>query len=116
MAVYVDPAAWPFGRMMMCHLWADTDAKLHAFARQLGLERRWHQCPPKASWSHYDISKSKRALAVRLGAVETDKYGPSEHVARLAGNTRRLEQIARIRAREHAAAVSAPSPDLFAGA
>ncbi len=38
---------------------------------------------PKASWVHFDIAKSKRAMAVRFGAIETDRFGPVEHCARL---------------------------------
>lgn len=98
MPCYVDPAQHPFGRMIMCHLWADSEAELFAMVDRIGVDRKWVQRPPRASWLHFDISKGKRALAVRLGAIETDIYGPVEHVARLQGNTARLEQIARIRA------------------
>lgn len=54
----------------MCHMVADSDDELHAMAERIGVARRWHQCPPKASHSHYDIALSKRALAVQAGAVE----------------------------------------------
>lgn len=70
MTVYVDDMRARFGRMVMCHMIADTDEELHAMADQLGIARRWHQAPPKASSSHYDIALSKRALAVQFGAVE----------------------------------------------
>lgn len=67
MAVYVDkPQHW-CGRMQMCHLVADTEAELHAFAAQLGMRREWYQ--PR-SFPHYDICKRKRALAITLGASE----------------------------------------------
>jgi hypothetical protein len=39
-------------------------------ADRIGVARRWHQKPPKASSSHYDIALTKRALAVAAGAVE----------------------------------------------
>jgi len=75
--VYVDAAAHPFGRMVMCHMFSpDLDA-LHAMADRIGVARRWFQDPrtmPKVSWPHYDIAKSKRALAVAAGAVEVDRY------------------------------------------
>lgn len=70
MTVYVDNMRAKFGRMIMCHMIADSDDELHAFAASLGLKRSWHQAPPKASHSHYDISLSVRAKAVSLGAVE----------------------------------------------
>lgn len=69
MTVYVDDMRAKFGRMVMCHMVADTDAELHAMADRIGVARRWHQAPPKASSSHYDIAQSKRALALQAGAV-----------------------------------------------
>lgn len=69
MAVYVDDMKAKFGRMFMCHMVADTDDELHEMAAKIGVARRWHQ---KAGThkSHYDICLSKRAVAVKLGAVE----------------------------------------------
>jgi len=81
--VYVDDMEAKFGRMVMCHMWADTLDELLAMADRIGVARRWLQQPPKASWVHFDISKSKRALAVAAGAVATDRFGPLEHCARL---------------------------------
>jgi hypothetical protein len=53
------------------HMVSDTSAQeLHAFAAKLGLRREWSQERPKASAHHYDITPPKRALALRLGAVE----------------------------------------------
>lgn len=69
MTVYVDSMRAKFGRMVMCHMLADTDEELHAMAAKIGVARRWHQAPPKTD-SHYDIALSKRALAVKDGAVE----------------------------------------------
>jgi Protein of unknown function (DUF4031) len=71
MAVYVDEARNPFGRMLMCHMLADTPAELHAMADRIGVKRKWFQ--RKASAPHYDICKSKRALAVAAGAVEAHR-------------------------------------------
>jgi hypothetical protein len=70
MTVYVDDMRASFGRMVMCHMIADTDAELHAMVDRIGVARRWHQAPPKVLDSHYDIALSKRALAVSLGAVQ----------------------------------------------
>ncbi|MBN3851949.1 DUF4031 domain-containing protein [Paraburkholderia sp. Ac-20340] len=69
MTVYVDDMRAPYGRMVMCHMIADSDEELHAMAHAIGVARRWHQKPGTAR-SHYDIALSKRAIAVRLGAVE----------------------------------------------
>lgn len=69
MPVYVDDMRATFGRMIMCHMIADSDAELHAMADRIGVARRWHQAPPRHE-SHYDIALSKRALAVAAGAVE----------------------------------------------
>lgn len=68
MAVYVDDMRAQFGRMVMCHMLADTDEELHAMAVRIGVARRWHQAPPRHD-SHYDIALSKRSLAVQFGAV-----------------------------------------------
>jgi len=116
MPVYVDPAQWPFRGMLMCHMWADTDAELLAMADTIGVQRKWIQGHPtlsfgkhrNASWVHFDIAKSKRSLAVKNGAIETDEYGPLEHEAkldiasdapaRIARGRKRLERIAGARA------------------
>lgn len=71
MAVYVDNMNATFGRMKMCHMFADTDAELLAMADKIGVARRWHQYPG-ADKSHFDICLSKRALAVAAGAVEIE--------------------------------------------
>lgn len=70
MTVYVDDMRAPFGRMVMCHMLADSDDELHAMAALIGVARRWWQSPEKTSGSHYDIALSKRALAVSAGAIE----------------------------------------------
>ena len=70
MTVYVDNTRAKYGRMIMCHLIADTDEELHAMVDKIGVNQCWHQSPPKASHSHYDIALSKRALAISFGAIE----------------------------------------------
>lgn len=69
--IYVDDAKHKFGRMVMCHMMADSTEELHAMADKIGVSRRWiqHEGKPK---EHYDICLSKRALAVNAGAVEVD--------------------------------------------
>lgn len=95
MTVFVDDVRHPFRGMLMCHMWADSEPELIAMADRIGLARKHLQ---RTTWVHFDISKSKRALAVAAGAVETDRYGPAEHVARLAGDAERLERVRRSRA------------------
>lgn len=68
MTVYVDSMRARFGRMVMCHMMADTDDELLAMADQIGVARRWHQYPGTHK-SHFDICLSKRARAVAAGAV-----------------------------------------------
>jgi uncharacterized protein DUF4031 len=66
--VYVDDMRAAFGRMIMCHMIADTEAELHAMADRIGVARKWFQRKP--SGDHYDIALSKRRLAVQFGARE----------------------------------------------
>ncbi|HET8883023.1 MAG TPA: DUF4031 domain-containing protein [Solimonas sp.] len=84
MSVYVDDMRASFGRMVMCHMVADTDDELHAMADRIGVSRRWHQ-KPGTPHSHYDIALSKRALAVQHGAVEITQRQTIEIVRRKAG-------------------------------
>jgi hypothetical protein len=70
MTVYVDDMRARFGRMIMCHMQADTLDELHEMADKVGVARRWFQGPPEHRYPHYDIALSKRALAVRYGARE----------------------------------------------
>lgn len=78
MTVYVDDMRMPaqVGRLQArwSHLLADTDEELHAFAARLGLRRQWHQKPGTAI-SHYDVTDTKRALALQLGAVPIGYMG-----------------------------------------
>lgn len=69
MSVYVDDMRAPFGRMVMCHMVADNTNELLAMADAIGVERR-HLQSAGTRQEHFDISLSKRALAVAHGAVE----------------------------------------------
>lgn len=100
MTVYVDDIRLPYGRMVMCHMFADTLDELHAMADAIGIQRKWFQQPPKASWEHYDISLGKKELALAKGAVLTDRYGCSYFVAKQRGDTAMIERIDALRARK----------------
>src|SRR3954453_21586244 len=69
------------------HLTADTRDELHRFAKRLGLKRSWFQNATNYRW-HYDVVPSKRALAIRLGAVEIDRYQLADLMA-----TRRSSEL-----------------------
>lgn len=70
------PAARHLGDRKWCHLFAATEAdieELHAFAAKLGLKRSYFQDARRWQFKHYDLTENKRAMAVRLGAVEIDR-------------------------------------------
>lgn len=52
-----------FGRMKMSHMISDSDNELHLMAARIGIARKWYQ------GDHYDVSISRRALAIAAGAV-----------------------------------------------
>lgn len=56
--------------MMMCHMVADSSAELRAMAVKIGVAAKWIQYPGVPGREHFDICKSKRALAVQFGAKE----------------------------------------------
>lgn len=71
MPVYVDDMEAPYEpkhrpkfRYTMCHMFADTDKELRSMAQKIGVQQRWHQ------GDHFDITKTKRRLAVMNGAIE----------------------------------------------
>ncbi|SDX82543.1 DUF4031 domain-containing protein [Roseicitreum antarcticum] len=72
MTVYVDDMQAPFGRMKMCHMIADSTDELLAMADRIGVARRWIQ-HAGTTREHFDIAMTKRALAVRHGAVEVTR-------------------------------------------
>lgn len=67
--VYVDDMRAPFGRMIMCHMIADTKKELLRMVDTIGVDRHWIQ--KEGQWDeHFDIALSKRKLAVKAGAKE----------------------------------------------
>lgn len=72
MAVYVDNATIAYGRMIMCHMVADTQAELLSMADKIQVQRKWLQ-QAGTYREHFDISKDRRKLAVAAGAIEIDR-------------------------------------------
>lgn len=68
MSVYVDFPDKKLGRMLMCHMIADSICELHDMANRVGVDKRYFQ--DKLNKPHYDICKSKRGIAIKLGAIE----------------------------------------------
>lgn len=69
MPVYVDNMRAQFGRMIMCHMIADTTEELDAMARNIGVQLKWRQYSGEPK-EHFDISLAMRAKAVTFGARE----------------------------------------------
>ena len=86
MAVYVDDMEASYGRMVMCHMLADSTAELLAMADKIGVASKWIQ-KAGTHHEHFDIAKSKRALAVQHGAVEIDRAGLAEILRKRRGAT-----------------------------
>lgn len=72
MTVYVDSMRMraTVGRITAnwSHLSADTTEELVEFAARLGLRASWIQNPGHVWKEHFDVTDSKRELAIRLGA------------------------------------------------
>jgi len=86
MTVYVDDMEAEFklkhvpGRTyIMCHMIADTEEELHSMADSIGVLRKWYQ------GDHYDITKSKRKEAIKLGALSISR----RQLARMVMNVRK---------------------------
>lgn len=71
MAVYVDDYRARYRQMVMGHMMADTHEELMAMAGRIGVSHRWLQREGTA-FEHFDICRTKRATAIRLGAVPLD--------------------------------------------
>jgi hypothetical protein len=84
MAVYVDLPIWNFGRMRMCHMIADTTEELLQMADRLDVNQKWIQNPGMAR-EHFDICKSKRAQALKLGAISVPASTLVELIRRKSG-------------------------------
>lgn len=67
--VYVDNMNMPYGRMIMCHMIADTTEELLEMADKIGVARKWIQ--KKGTYQeHFDISLGAKKKAIEAGAKE----------------------------------------------
>ncbi len=67
--VYIDNFNAPFGRMLMCHMIADTSEELLAMVDKIGVDRKWIQ-DKGTKREHFDICLSKKKEAIKHGAKE----------------------------------------------
>jgi hypothetical protein len=67
--VYIDDMNAPYGRMIMCHMMADTTVELLEMADKIGVNRKWLQHAGTAK-EHFDVCLSKKKKAIVLGAKE----------------------------------------------
>lgn len=78
MAIYVDKLerwGWKMrGREVeSCHMFTNSldIEELHAFAERIGMRRAWFQAHHVTP--HYDLTPTRRELAVTLGAIEVGR-------------------------------------------
>lgn len=81
MSVYVDDMRTPLGRMVMCHMLADSTEELMAMADRIGLNRLWLQ-KAGTPMEHFDVSLQKRGAAVAAGAVQIGMHETGEIIRR----------------------------------
>lgn len=67
MSVYVDSPGSKLGRMVMCHMLADSKEELVDMAVMIGVNPRHIQYEGTTK-EHFDICLTKRKLALQLGA------------------------------------------------
>jgi len=67
--VYIDNFDAPFGRMIMCHMIADTTEELLEMADKIGVQKKWIQDAGTYS-EHFDVSKGCKKKAIEFGAKE----------------------------------------------
>lgn len=77
MTVYVDTMKtpykqprYPFRKLVLSHMIADTEQELYAMAEKIDLN--WNHVH-RGSTLHFDVSQSKKKLAIQHGAVELNR-------------------------------------------
>lgn len=84
--VYIDDMNAPFGRMIMCHMIADSTAELVDMATKIGVNKKWIQAPG-TSHEHFDVCLQMKVKAIKLGAKAITKRELGEMT------WKRMEQI-----------------------
>ena len=77
MAVYIDNMNISFGRMVMCHMIADTKEELLQMCENIGVNKKWIQHPDTHK-EHFDICLAKKKVAIeKYGAIQISwrQYG-----------------------------------------
>ncbi len=69
MAVYVDDMKAKYGKMVMCHMLADSTEELLQMADRIGLNRKWLQ-KAGTPGEHFDIALVTKAKALEAGAKQ----------------------------------------------
>jgi hypothetical protein len=69
MAVYIDNFNAKYGRMIMCHMIADTTDELLDMADKIGVQRKWIQDKDTPN-EHFDVALTSKAKGIAAGAIE----------------------------------------------
>ena len=67
--IYIDNANQKYGRMIMCHMIADSKKELLEMVNKIGVNRKWIQ-KEGTYQEHFDICQEKKRLAIQFGAKE----------------------------------------------
>lgn len=68
--VYIGARKYPYRRMIMSHMAADTLEELHEMADRIGVNRKHFQDKPGKP--HYDICQKMKQKAIEFGAKEVN--------------------------------------------
>jgi hypothetical protein len=65
--IYIGTREYKYGKMIMSHMVSDNIDELHAFAKNIGIEKHFQD---KDGKPHYDISKAYKAKALTMFGVK----------------------------------------------
>ncbi len=100
-----DPKARRLGNRW-CHLFADSEIELMAFAIDIGLRKEWFQTS-QTGIPHFDLTASLRKIAVDHGAKE---ISTKEYLIKLKDN-RTVKKLQAIEAADKARREPLPEPE-----